>query len=207
MSSKPTAEGMTTQAFAAYLGKSVQWARKLKRENAQEWVDFCARQQQRAVAPVASRPAVREVEVFRAPRADGPADDLQRALDAKELLYGIFLKAAEAAANGSGSTVEQAALNRAAKEARDSYEKAGKHASALLKENELWVSIERVAAIRDALRQLSDVVQNFETTLAGRMPDEMRPALYEAYKLSRPAWNSAIRSLDAYINTLLPVPC
>ena len=195
MSRPTTAEGMMVRAFAEHLGKSVQWARKLKRENAKEWQVFSAR---KAEAPVVPPP----VEVVRA-----PADDLQRAVDAKERAWQMFCRAAEAAEKGSEVLVEQVALNRAAKEAREVYEKACKHAAAALVEAQQWVSIERVASIRAAMRQLEEVVQNWETTLAGAMPDSMRPAFHKAFQESRPAWNQGVRALDSYIQTLLPVPC
>jgi hypothetical protein len=188
---------MAVRAFAAHLGKSVQWARKLKRENAAEWQAWNARR-----VEVAAPPPVKEVEVLRA-----PDDDLQRAVAAKERAWHMFCKAAEAAEQGSSVLVEQVALNRAAKEAREVYEKACKHAAAALVESQQWVSIERVASIRAAMRQLEDVVQNWETTLAGALPDSMRPAFHRAFQESRPAWNQGVRALDSYIQTLLPVPC
>lgn len=183
------------RAFAEHLGKSVQWARKLKREGSAEWQAFCERQAAApAVAPV--------VEVLRAPQ-----DDLQRAVEAKERAWAMYCRAAEAAERGSEVLVEQVALNRAAKEAREVYEKACKHAAAALVEAREWVSIERVASIRAAMKQLEDVVQNWETALAGALPDSMRPAFHRAFQESRPAWNRGVRQVDAYIQTLLPVSC
>lgn len=149
MSRPTTAEGMMVRAFAEHLGKSVQWARKLKRENAAEWQAFSARRAAPAVAPV--------VEVLRAPQ-----DDLQRAVEAKERAWAMYCRAAEAAERGSEVLVEQVALNRAAKEAREGYEKACKHAAAALVEAREWVSIERVASIRAAMKQLEDVVEEPE---------------------------------------------
>ena len=189
-----TAEGMQVQAFAAHLGKSVQWARKLKRENSQEWQEFIA------VAPVKPEP----VPVLRAHGAD---DDLSRALDAKERAWMLFIRAADAAAACDGDMVQQVALNRAAKEAREVYERACKHAAACQIEAQRWVSISQVSAIRDALGQLADVVQNWETTLAGALPDDMRPAFHDAFQRSKPAWNGGVKKVDDYIQTLLPVPC
>lgn len=188
-----TAEGMQVRAFAEYLGKSVQWARKLKRENSKEWREFSAPPVQ-APAPV----------VYRAHGAD---DDLSRALEAKERAWQLFCRAGDAAASCDGDLVQQVALNRAAKEARDAYEKACKHAAACQIEAQRWVSIERVAAIRDALGQLADVVQNWETTLAGALPDDMRPAFHDAFQRGKPAWNEGVKKMDDYIQTLLPVPC
>ena len=180
------------QAFAKHLGKSVQWARKLKRENSKEWQEFC----QPASAP--------RVEVVRAHGAD---DDLSRALDAKERAWMLFTRAADAAAACDGDMVQQVALNRAAKEAREVYERACKHAAACQIEAQRWVSISQVSAIRDALGQLADVVQNWETTLAGALPDDMRPAFHDAFQRSKPAWNGGVKKVDDYIQTLLPVPC
>lgn len=182
------------RAFAEKLGKSVQWARKLKRENAPEWREFCSHR--------AAPPVVREVEVIRQ-----PVDDLQRAIDAKERAWVMFCRASEAAEKGSEVLVEQVALNRAAKEAREVYEKSCKHAAAALVEAQQWVSIERVASIRAAMKQLEDVVQNWETTLAGALPDSMRPAFHKAFQETRPAWNNGIKAVDSYIQTLLPVQC
>jgi len=99
------------------------------------------------------------------------------------------------------------ALNRAAKEAREVYERACKHAAAAQVEAQQWVSVSSVASIRSAMQQLEDVVQNWETTLAGELPDSMRPAFHKAFQASRPAWNQGVRALDAYIQTLLPVSC
>lgn len=180
------------QAFAKHLGKSVQWARKLKRENSKEWQEFC----KPACAP--------RVEVVRAHGAD---DDLSRALDAKERAWMLFTRAADAAAACDGDMVQQVALNRAAKEAREVYERACKHAAACQIEAQRWVSISQVSAIRDALGQLADVVQNWETTLAGALPDDMRPAFHDAFQRSKPAWNGGVKKVDDYIQTLLPVPC
>lgn len=189
-----TAEGMQVRAFAERMGCSVQWARKLKRENSKAWQEFCK--------PPVVKPE--RVEVFRAHGAD---DDLTRALDAKERAWMLFTRAADAAAACDGDMVQQVALNRAAKEAREVYERACKHAAACQIEAQRWVSIDRVSAIRDALGQLADVVQNWETTLAGALPDEMRPAFHDAFQRGKPAWNSGVQQVDAYIQTLLPVPC
>ncbi len=185
---------MQVQAFAAHLGKSVQWARKLKRENSKEWQEFIT------PAPVKPEP----VPVLREHGAD---DDLSRALDAKERAWMLFTRAADAAAACDGDMVQQVALNRAAKEAREVYERACKHAAACQIEAQRWVSISQVSAIRDALGQLADVVQNWETTLAGALPDDMRPAFHDAFQRSKPAWNGGIKKVDDYIQTLLPVPC
>ena len=182
------------RAFAEHLGRSLQWARKLKRENSAEWQAFCARKPE----PARAAP----VEVVRA-----PADDLQRAVEAKERAWAMYCRAAEAAERGSEVLVEQVALNRAAKEAREVYERACKHAAAAQVEAQQWVSVSSVASIRSAMQQLEDVVQNWETTLAGELPDSMRPAFHKAFQASRPAWNQGVRALDAYIQTLLPVSC
>ena len=193
-----TAEGMQVQAFARSIGKSVQWARKLKRENAQAWQEFCAAPKVEEAAPVAAP------SVFRASSAD---DDLRRAVEAKERAWQLFCRAADAAAACDGDMVQQVALNRAAKEARELYERSCKQAEAAQITAQRWVSIERVAAIRDALGQLADVVQNWETTLAGALPDEMRPAFHDAFTRGRPAWNRGVQAVENYIQTLLPVPC
>lgn len=193
-----TAEGMRVQAFAKHIGKSVQWARKLKRENAREWQEFSGASSA-AVAPPVAVPTV-----FRA--AD-EADDLARAMSAKEKAWALFCRAADAAAACEGELTQQVALNRAAKEAREVYERACKHADAARITAQRWVSIEKVAAIRDALAQLADVVQNWETTLAGALPDEMRPAFHDAFSKGRPAWNRGVQAVENYIQTLLPVPC
>ena len=185
-----TAEGMQVQAFARHLGKSVQWARKLKRENSKEWQEFCA--------PVVVKPA---------PVPVSAQDDLGRALEAKERAWQLFTRAADAAAACDGDMVQQVALNRAAKEAREVYERACKHAAACQIEAQRWVSISAVSAIRDALGQLVDVVQNWETTMAGELPDDMRPAFHDAFQRSKPAWNGGVKKVDDYIQTLLPVPC
>lgn len=189
-----TAEGMQVQAFAKHLGKSVQWARKLKRENSKEWQEFCK--------PAAAVPE--PLPVFRAVGAD---DDLRRALEAKERAWQLFCRAADAAAACDGDMVQQVALNRAAKEARELYERSCKQAEAAQITAQRWVSIEKVAAIRDALSQLADVVQNWETTLAGALPDDMRPAFHDAFSRGRPAWNRGVQAVENYIQTLLPVPC
>ncbi len=186
-----TAEGMQVQAFARHLGKSVQWARKLKRENSKEWQEFCA-------PPVA---------VVQRPVASSAQDDLGRAVEAKERAWQLFCRAADAAAACDGDMVQQVALNRAAKEARELYERSCKQAEAAQITAQRWVSIEKVAAIRDALGQLADVVQNWETTLAGALPDEMRPAFHDAFTRGRPAWNRGVQAVENYIQTLLPVPC
>lgn len=186
---------MQVKAFAEKIGKSVQWARKLKRENAKEWQEFCA---------AATAPPQDPVPVL---RQHGAEDDLARALEAKENAWRLFNRSANAAAQCDGDLVQQVALNRAAKEARDMYEKSCKHAAAAQIEAQRWVSIDRVAAIRDALRQLADVVQNWETTLAGALPDEMRPAFHDAFQKSKPAWNSGVQKVEGYIQALLPVPC
>ena len=189
-----TAEGMQVQAFAKHIGKSVQWARKLKRENSKEWQEFNK--------PAASVPE--PLPVFRAVGAD---DDLRRALEAKERAWQLFCRAADAAAACDGDMVQQVALNRAAKEARELYERSCKQAEAAQITAQRWVSIEKVAAIRDALGQLADVVQNWETTLAGALPDEMRPAFHDAFTRGRPAWKRGVQAVENYIQTLLPVPC
>lgn len=186
-----TAEGMQVQAFAKHLGKSVQWARKLKRENSKEWQEFCA-------PPVVVPPR---------PVAVSAQDDLGRAVEAKERAWQLFCRAADAAAACDGDMVQQVALNRAAKEARELYERSCKQAEAAQITAQRWVSIEKVAAIRDALCQLADVVQNWETTLAGALPDEMRPAFHDAFTRGRPAWNRGVQAVENYIQTLLPVPC
>ena len=181
------------QAFARHLGKSVQWARKLKRENAKEWQEFC----EPVAAPVA---AVAPVMVT-------AQDDLGRAVEAKERAWQLFCRAADAAAACDGDMVQQVALNRAAKEARELYERSCKQAESAQITAQRWVSIEKVAAIRDAMGQLADVVQNWETTLAGLLPDEMRPAFHDAFSRGRPAWNRGVEAVEKYIQTLLPVPC
>lgn len=200
MSRRSTPEGMTVRAFALHIGKSVQWARKLKREDSPEWQAYLARQASGAdPAPPAETPAPASMH--------SPMDDLRRALEAKDRAWVIFDKAAKAAENGSKVLVEQVALNRAAKEARDAYEKACKHAAQAQQEAQQWVSVDRVASIRAALRQLEDVVQNWETTLAGLLPDDVRPKFHEAFTAAKPAWNQGVKTVNDYINTLLPVPC
>lgn len=190
---------MTVRAFAEHIGRSVQWARKLKRENSPAWQAFLARQTVVKVEPVAPAPPIESTHT--------PMDDLQRALAAKDRAWSIFDKAAKTAERGSKVLVEQVALNRAAKEARDAYEKACKHAAQAQQEAQQWVSVDRVASIRAAMRQLEDVVQNWETTLAGMLPDDVRPKFHEAFTTARPAWNQGVKAVDDYINTLLPVPC
>ncbi|MBE6416583.1 MAG: hypothetical protein E7032_08650, partial [Akkermansiaceae bacterium] len=124
---------MMTRAFAEHLGVSLQWARELKRKNDAKWQAFCARKPEpRIPAPV---------EVVRA-----PADDLQRAVEAKERAWAMYCRAAEAAERGSEVLVEQVALNRAAKEAREVYERACKHAAAAQVEAQQWVSVSSVAS-------------------------------------------------------------
>lgn len=189
-----TAEGMQVKAFAEKIGKSIQWARKLKRENSVEWQEFC-----KPTVEVRSEP-----EVLRSTSA---SDDLARAKEAQERAWVLFCRAADAAERHDGDMVQQVALNRAAKEAREVYERACKHAARQQIEAQRWVSIERVAAIRDAMSQLADVVQNWETVLAGALPDEMRPAFHDAFQKSQPAWNSGVRKVDDYIQTLLPISC
>lgn len=194
MGRKTTAEGMQVLAFAESLGVSPQWARKLKRENSKEWQEFIA------APPVKPEPVV-------VLRSSSASDDLARAKEAQERAWVLFCRAADAAERHDGDMVQQVALNRAAKEAREVYEKACKHAARQQIEAQRWVSIERVAAIRDAMSQLADVVQNWETVLAGALPDEMRPAFHDAFQKSQPAWNSGVRKVDDYIQTLLPISC
>lgn len=187
---------MQVRRFAEHIGKSLQWARKLKRENAVEWQEFCK--------PAAAAPVVRQVEVL---RADSAQDDLERAKEAKEMAWRLLCRAAAAAEQHDGDLTQQVALNRATREAREVYEKACKHAEKAHVTAQRWVSIETVAAIRDAMGQLADVLQNWETTMAGALPDEMRPAFHDAFQKGRPAWNAGVRKVDDYIQSLLPVPC
>ncbi len=196
------------QAFAKHMGCSVQWARKLKRDGNPEWLAFT-----KADATPAPGTGARAASTTRGTgAATSPASsaqsDLERALDAKERAWSLFCAASDNATEGAGLDLSQrVALARAVKEARDAYEKACKHAAAAQIEAQRWVSLERVAAIRDAMGQLGDVVQNWETTLAGFLPDEMRPAFHDAFQRAKPAWNAGVQSMDAYIQTLLPVPC
>lgn len=185
-----TAEGMQVRAFAAHIGKSVQWARKLKREGSREWREFCA-----------GGGVKRRLE----PRAlpAGPGDDLRRALEAKEVSWRMYVRAAETANEGAGDITQQVALNRAAREAREMYERACRHAADMQVQAGRWVSMERVVAIRDAMGQLADVVQNWETVLAGKLPDEMRPAFHDAFCAGLPAWNNGVKAVDDYIASLL----
>lgn len=192
------------RAFAESIGKSVQWARKLKREGAPQWQAFLAAQ---VAGSAEVLPQVRGGGVSAALPLPSPDEDLKRALEAKHRAWVIFDRSAAAAERGSSVVVEQVSLNRAAKEARDAYEKACKHAAAAAQAAGQWVGIDRVAAIRSAIRQLEDVVQNWETSLAGQLPDDMRPRFHEAFAASRPAWNKGVRRVDEYISTLLPMPC
>lgn len=91
------------------------------------------------------------------------------------------------------------------KEARATYEAACKHETALALEAQRYIPISRVAEIRAVLPQLTDVVQNLRTNIAGRLPDEMRPAFYAAFDAVRPAWNAGIDRVDAVLQALLPV--
>lgn len=188
-----TAEGMQVRAFAAHIGKSVQWARKLKREGSREWREFCA-----------GGNVMRKLDSRALPA--GPGDDLRRALESKELAWLMYKRAAEMANEGVGDVTQQVALNRAAREARETYERACRHAADMQVQAGRWVSMERVVAIRDAMGQLSDVVQNWETTLAGKLPDEMRPAFHDAFLAGLPAWNNGVRAVDEYIASIL-IPC
>lgn len=203
MSRRPTEEGMLVRAFAEHLGCSVQWARKLKREGAREWLEFT-----KAEASCVPGVGARESSGAAAANAGSAQSDLDRALEAKEIAWQGFCAAAKNAREGAAlDLVQRVALARAMKEARDVYEKAVKHAAASQITAQRWVPFEQVAAIRDAMAQLGDVVQNWETTLAGFLPDEMRPAFHDAFQRSKPAWNAGVSSLDAYILSLLPASC
>ena len=182
------------KAFAEAHGCTVQWARKLRKRNAPEWVSFCTGPKETAEAEV---PEV----------APGPENELDRAKKAMDMAWVLYERAAAAAEKGSRVTVDQIALNRAAKEARDVYDKACRqHAAAQISAGQ-WVSVERVAAIRSAARRLEAGVQKFQTVLAGKLPEEMRPAFHRAFESARPAWNDGVRAIDDYIQTLLPVSC
>ncbi len=188
---------MTVRAFAEHHSISLQWARKHKRENSPEWKQFNAH---RTDAPL---PAPPPVTVFRQ-----PMDEVTRAEEAKELAWRIFKRAADAAEQGGATVVEQAALNRAAKEAREQYERASKHHANSLIEAGKWLPAECLIEIRQAIcGGLADVVQNWEVTLAGFMPDDMRPALQSAFDKSRPAWNDGVRGVEKRIQAISPVPC
>mgnify|MGYP003299572811 CR=1 FL=1 len=178
--------------FAEAHGITVQWARKLRKRNAPEWVTFCTGPKETAAEVPEGAP--------------GPENELERAKRAMDMAWVLYERSAAAAEKGARVTVDQIALNRAAKEARDAYDKACKqHAAAQISAGQ-WVSVERVAAIRSATRRLEDV-QNFQTVLAGKLPEEMRPAFHRAFESARPAWNDGVRAIDDYIQTLLPVPC
>lgn len=177
------------RSFARHIGKSVQWARKLKREGAPEWQAFVATRQQ-VLSPV-----------------QVPVSETERAQVAMERAWLLYCRAADAAEQGSSVLVEQVALNRAAKEAREQYERARKHYAEVMQEAGQWVPVARVLAMRQAMSALTDLVQNHETAISGHLPDDMRPAFHAAYAATRPAWNAGIKQLDDYLQSLLPVPC
>lgn len=196
MSRTPTEESLLVRAYAEAHGHTVQWARRERKKETAGWQSFLA---SRAAggAPVAAA-----VNVLRTPMTE-----LERAEFSKDAAW-TTLQQALAAAQGykGGDYATMSALNRAVREARATYEAAAKYEKQQSIEAMRWVPIGKVEGIRSALPQLSEVVQNWRTTIAGRLPAEMRPAFYRAFDESRPAWNEGVRRVDDYIQTLLPCP-
>lgn len=198
MARRTTAEGMELNAFAAHIGKTPQWARKLRRENAPEWQQFLATKG-KAKVPASAREPVQASHT--------PLNDLERARQAKEMAWELYCAAVKAAKKGSAALSEQVALNRAAREAREAHEKASKHAATLEQQARQWIPIAEVLAMRAGFRALEDVAQSLETTIAGNMPDGMRPAFHLAFEKARQAWNAGVLRAEKEFESRFPQPC
>lgn len=187
---------MLVKAYAKAHGHTVQWARRERKNETTAWKSFLA-SRCTGGAPVSAAVNI--------PRE--PMSELERAEYSKNAAWATLQQALAAAqAYQSGDVATMSALNRAVREARATYEAAAKYEKNQAIEAMRWVPIGKVEGIRSALPQLSEVVQNFRTTIAGRLPAEMRPAFYRAFDESRPAWNEGVRRVDAYIVNLLPAP-
>lgn len=198
MPRRPTEESMLIKAYAAAHGCTVQWARRERKKNSQAWQGFLA--ERRGSSVNNAQPAD---SVAFMPKQN--IEELERARLSKESAWQALQQATTIAQSYAGEDVATlAALNRAVREARKTYEDASKYEKAQAIEARRWVPISKVEGMRCALPQLTEVVQNFRTAIAGKMPAEMRPAFYAAFDACRPAWNEGIRRVDDYITTLLP---
>lgn len=188
------------KAFAESKGFTVQWARRQRAKNTGEWQSFLA--ERSADGTPVQGVAASSVAVLRA-----PLSELERAQYSKEAAWSTYTKALKLAQEFTGTDLAaRAALNRAVREAQRAYEQAADYEKEQAIEAVRWVAIGKVEGIRSAFGQLGEVVQNLRTTIAGAMPAEMRPAFYQAFDASRPAWNEGVRRVDDYIQTLLPCP-
>lgn len=185
----PTEEGAQIREFAAKIGKSLQWARELRKKNAPEWQEFLGKRK--------VEPELVEVEVAE--------DDLTRAQVAKESAWRMWQKATRVAASDGTAASVDASLVRVAMMARKTYEEACKHEKTLAVEAKLWVPLSAVMGMRAALPMLTDLVQQQRTVLAGRLPDECRREFYQAYDASNAAWNNGVQRVEDYFRGLLPV--
>lgn len=182
------------KAYAEANGFTVQWARRQRAQNTGGWQSFLAARAG-GLRAYGQQPAA----------AQEPLDELDRARYSKDAAWQTLQQATATAASYKGGDVAtMAALNRAMREARRTYEDAAKYEKAQAIEAVRWVPIGKVEQLKTALPRLSEVVQNFRTTIAGQMPAEMRPAFYKAFDACRPAWNEGVRRVDDYIKTLLP---
>ena len=198
MPRRPTEESMLVKAYAIEHGCTVQWARRERKKNSQGWQSFLAARRGNPVSDVRSAESV----AFE-PKPD--TGELERARLSKESAWQALQQATAIAQNYAGDDVATlAALNRAVREARKTYEDASKYEKMQAIEARRWVPIAKVEGMRCALPQLTEVVQNFRTSIAGKMPAEMRQAFYAAFDACRPGWNEGIRRVDDYLTTLLP---
>ncbi len=176
---------MMVQAFARAQGCSVQWARLCRRENRPEWQAFLAGPKQK-------------VEVVYT-----AGTDFEKAREAEERCWQAYLRADELARQCDDPAM-LAALNRAAAVARAAHEKAARQAKQAAIDERRYVPLANVEGLRVHIGKLGELVQQWRTKVAGRMPQEMRQAFFEAFDESRADWNTEVESLDGEIRALMP---
>lgn len=198
MSRRPTVEGMLVREFAQAMGCTIQWAGQLRKRKDKQWLDFLARRtpEGEKVATVATPGMVESAQ-----------DDLSRARASKQMAWDHYARADELARRAFGRPDAAdclPALQRAAAEARKSYEAAATYEHKLAVQAGEYVPIGAVQGMRAALPQIVECIQSLRTNVAGRLPEHMRTAFYQAFDLESPSWNEGIRKVDAYLETLMP---
>lgn len=202
MGRRGTEEGALMRRFAERMGCSVQWARALRRRDAQAWRDFVAGSPSSAPSSAPEPPAP-SAAASTAP----PSSALSRAaaaVDAQWAAYERARRLADAAAATPEAPALLPGLNRSITETLRAYERASAHLFTLQQQAREYVPISSVRAMKSALSLLEDVAANHRQRIAARLPDASRPAFFEAFDAVFADWNTGIEKADAYVNSLMP---
>lgn len=189
---------MLVKEFARLQGCSVQWAGQLRKRKDKAWMDFLA----------SRTPDGQEVAtVATAGQIAGAKDDLARARVSKQMAWDNYTRA-DAMARQAFARPDAAdvlpPLQRAAAEARKSYEAAARYEHTVAVQAGEYVPLGAVQGMRGALPQLVECIQALRQNVASRLPVEARTEFYRAFDLELGTWNDGVRKLDDYLESLLP---